>query len=103
MDIVILIELAKPLKSQTQQKLIGKHWLSSIYSVCRLVWNLLTMRDTFMIDYKETFSFIDVIKSEVSFVFDMLFEPCSEKTSLRGFRPGPTQTGLYSHRRWLDA
>ena len=22
-----------------------------------------------------------------------------EKTSLRGFRPGPTQTGLYSHRR----
>ena len=20
-----------------------------------------------------------------------------------GFRPGPTQTGLYSHRRWLEA
>ena len=30
-------------------------------------------------------------------------EPRSEKTSLRGFRPGPTQTGLYSHRRWLEA
>ena len=30
-------------------------------------------------------------------------EPCCEKTSLRGFRPGPTQTGLYSHRRWLEA
>ena len=30
-------------------------------------------------------------------------EPRSEKTGLRGFRPGPTQTGLYSHRRWLDA
>ena len=27
----------------------------------------------------------------------------SEKTGLRGFRPGPTQTGLYSHRRWLEA
>ena len=26
-------------------------------------------------------------------------EPCCEKTSLLGFRPGPTQTGLYSHRR----
>ena len=26
-----------------------------------------------------------------------------EKTCLRGFRPGPTQTGLYSHRRWLGA
>ena len=29
------------------------------------------------------------------------FEPRSEKTGIRGFRPGPTQTGLYSHRRWL--
>ena len=26
-----------------------------------------------------------------------LFEPRSEKTGLRGFGPGPTQTGLYSH------
>ena len=26
-----------------------------------------------------------------------------EKTGLRGFRPGLTQTGLYSHRRWLEA
>ena len=31
------------------------------------------------------------------------FEPRSEKTGLRGFRPGPTQTGLYSHRRLLEA
>ena len=30
-------------------------------------------------------------------------EPCSEKTGLRGFRPGPTQIGLYGHRRWLEA
>ena len=29
-------------------------------------------------------------------------EPCCEKTGLRGFRPGPTQTGPYSHRRWLS-
>ena len=26
-------------------------------------------------------------------------EPCCEKTGLRGFRPGRTETGLYSHRR----
>ena len=26
-----------------------------------------------------------------------LFEPRSEKTGPRGFRPGPTQTKLYSH------
>ena len=31
------------------------------------------------------------------------FEPGCEKTGLREFRPGPTQTGLYSHRRWLEA
>ena len=32
-----------------------------------------------------------------------LYEPRCEKTGLRGFRPGPTQTGLYSHRGWLEA
>ena len=31
------------------------------------------------------------------------YEPRSEKTGLRGFRPGPTQTGLYSHKRRLEA
>ena len=30
-------------------------------------------------------------------------EPRCEKTGLRGIRPGPTQTGLYSYRRWLEA
>ena len=28
-----------------------------------------------------------------------LFEPVHEKTNNLGFRPGPTQTSLYSHRR----
>ena len=31
------------------------------------------------------------------------YEPRCEKTGLRGFRPGPTQTMLYSKRRWLEA
>ena len=30
-------------------------------------------------------------------------EPRREKTGLRGFRPGPTQTGLCRCRRWLEA
>ena len=30
-------------------------------------------------------------------------EPRHEKTCHLGDRPGPTQTGLYSHRRWLMA
>ena len=31
------------------------------------------------------------------------YEPRCEKTGLRGFRPGLTQTGLYSYRRCLEA
>ena len=31
------------------------------------------------------------------------FEPRCEKTGLLGFRPGLTQTRLFSHRRWLEA
>ena len=31
-----------------------------------------------------------------------IYEPRSEKTGLRGFRPGPTQSRLYSYRRWLE-
>ena len=34
--------------------------------------------------------------------FQSKYEPRRQKTGLRGFRPGPTQTGLYSHRRWLE-
>ena len=30
------------------------------------------------------------------------FEQLQEKTRLRGFLPGSTQTGLCSHRRWLE-
>ena len=32
-----------------------------------------------------------------------IFEPRCEKGGLRGFRPGPTQSRLYNHRRWLEA
>ena len=30
-------------------------------------------------------------------------EPRREKTGLRGFRPGPTQTGMYKLRKELEA
>ena len=33
----------------------------------------------------------------------IVFEPVHEKTNNLGFRPGPTQTGLYSHRTLLEA
>ena len=31
------------------------------------------------------------------------YEPLHEETCILGFQPSPTQTGLYSHRRWLEA
>ena len=36
-------------------------------------------------------------------VCGLLFEPRSEKTGVRGFRLGPTRTGLCSHRKCLEA
>ena len=32
----------------------------------------------------------------------MAYEPRCEITVLWGFRPGPTKTRLYNHRRWLE-
>ena len=34
---------------------------------------------------------------------DIVIEPVHEITDNLGFRPGQTQTGLYSHRRWIEA
>ena len=39
----------------------------------------------------------------VSFGAVFTFEPRCEKTGLRGFRPGPTQTRLCNYRRQLEA
>ena len=32
-----------------------------------------------------------------------LYEPRCEKSGLQSFRPGPTQTKLVNHTRWLEA
>ena len=44
--------------------------------------------------------FLSFVKNRLS---QTLYEPRCEKTGLRGFRSGPTQTRLYSQRRWLEA
>ena len=36
-------------------------------------------------------------------ITSIIIEPVREKTNNLGFRPGPTQNGLYSHRKWLGA
>ena len=45
---------------------------------------------------------VSLVVVVVFFFFFVLvrMEPRCEKTGLRGFRPGPTQTRL--HRRWLE-
>ena len=58
----------------------------------------------------------DLLSTSATPTSIMLTPPCCEcktigffhaihhmsRDGLRGFRPGPTQTGLYSHRRWLE-
>ena len=42
-------------------------------------------------------------RGSTMFAILSLEEPCCEKTGLRDFQPGPTQTRLYDHTRWLEA
>ena len=44
-----------------------------------------------------------VVAEQLMRIWYLSNEPRREKTGLRGFRPGPTQTGLYNHTRWLEA
>ena len=52
---------------------------------------------------KDKDGFISLEEYIGKFCCPISHEPCYEKTGLWGFRPGPPQTGLYSHRRWLEA
>ena len=44
-----------------------------------------------------------MIFTSVCVMYSLILEPRCEKTGLRGFRQGPTRTGLYSHGRRLVA
>ena len=46
---------------------------------------------------------LDRISFDLQISFFLYAEPRCKKNSLRGFRPGPAQTGLYSHRKLLKA
>ena len=70
-------------------------WLSRAYPIC--LFQTISIKPhclKFESVKQLNFCFSLVINRTVT-----LFEPRCEKTSLRGFRPCPTQTGLYSHRR----
>ena len=44
--------------------------------------------------------YLDIWTTEFAAI-TLRFESRCEKTGLQGFRSGPTQTRLYSYRRWL--
>ena len=43
---------------------------------------------------------LHILPSVTSGPVGRIHEPLHEKTNTLVFRPGPTQTGLYKHRRW---
>ena len=57
------------------------------YFLCKLKWYMI------ILDYP------DVSERNIQ----LIYKPRREKTGLRGFRPGPTQTGLYKLRKELEA
>ena len=66
-------------------------------------WGLIVYReDLFLLDEHKA-SYLDrinaalTISHEIAHNVSIAIEPRSEKTGLRGFRSGPTQTRLYSH------
>ena len=54
-------------------------------------------------DYAYTHSVLLNFNMYYNHLISKSFEPRREKTGLRGFRPGLTQTDLYSHRSRLEA
>ena len=58
----------------------------------------------FLFIYTWVFTFYEIKKEKnKETIRKQTYEPVREKTNNLGFRPGPTQTGLYSHRKWLEA
>ena len=70
--------------------MVFRHWISGLIENLKLV---------FVCTIEE--GFIPTLST--SHFCLLSFEPRCEKTGLRGFRPGPTQTRLYSYTRWLEA
>ena len=46
---------------------------------------------------------LDSLKEEVDSLSNIIIEPRHVKICLQGVRLGPTQSGLYDHRRWPEA
>ena len=63
--------------------------------------NIVTIR--FKSDVDKHFHGFGIVYFEDGKDVIITYATSHEKTNSLGFRPGPTQTRLYSHRRWLEA
>ena len=63
----------------------------------------LKQRKTLAFKQSPICAFADPIGIKQVISIAIINEHHCEKIGLLGFRPGPTQTRLYSHRRWLEA
>ena len=76
-------------------QLFGWKYLSVIRKTCLAVTHERELSNSLLSKMSQRL----VVHSDVL----LLSGPRCEKTGLRGFRPGPTQTRLYSYRRWIEA
>ena len=71
----------------THTQVVWKRSGCVLIGACALIkTNMVVMKTISIIQYPST-----------------IIEQVCEETNNLGFRPGPTQTGLYGHRRWLEA
>ena len=79
-------------------------WLA-VRMIPPLASYFLMTQDTAGVDIRPSWATynLDICNLQWQFHYKQWYELRCEKTGLGGFRPGPTQTGLYSHRRWLEA
>ena len=80
---------------------LGRHSLPS----CPVGYSLgyLKAQHVFIYSIAKLLYVVVYIESSGGYTEQFPNEPRREKTGLRGFRPGPTQTGLYKLRKELEA
>ena len=63
-------------------------------------WQIIFQLSSYILIWRNKQFHKKISLSVPPYIAHIVNEPRSEKTGLQGFRPGPIQTGLGSHRRW---
>ena len=84
-------------------KIVKKNQLKIIIFTAVKNFCILHGRVFVMLTILDTIDLLSYCRADKVQICSLLFKPRCEKTGLRGFRPGSTQTKLYNYRRWLEA